>query len=86
MAWGIEQMAVRLSCSLFLGCKTTKARLREDTLILEHPEVSLQISSPVGEFIKHLIGGFSGDRPLEIAGASFQLGRAELFHHQYSRS
>lgn len=62
----------------FSRLQTTKARVDEDTIVLENPEVSLQISSPVGEFIEHLIGGFSGNRVLEIASARFQLARAEL--------
>jgi len=62
----------------FSRLKTTEARLHEDVLVLENPEVSLQLSSPVGKFIEHLIDGFSGHRPVEIAGARFQLARAEL--------
>jgi CRISPR-associated endoribonuclease Cas6 len=62
----------------FSRLQTTKARREDDKLVLEHPEVSLQITSPVGEFIEHLIGGFSGNPELEIANAKFHLAHAEL--------
>ena len=63
----------------FSRIKTAKARRQEDNLVLEDPEVSLQISSPVGEFIEHLVGGFSGNPLIKIADAEFGFVGAELF-------
>lgn len=62
----------------FSRLQTTKAHLDGERLVLEHPDVQLLISSPVREFIEHLIAGFSGDRELEIANARFQLAHVEL--------
>jgi CRISPR-associated endoribonuclease Cas6 len=62
----------------FSRLQTTRARQHLDKLVLEHPEVLLQISSPVGQFIEKLIGGFSGNPIVEIAGNEFQFVRAEL--------
>ena len=62
----------------FSRLNTTKALAREDKLILEDPEISLQVSSPVGEFIEHLISGLSRQRGLQIAGINFEMVRAEL--------
>lgn len=62
----------------FSRLQTTRAHLEGDRLVLEHPEVQLQISSPVGEFIEHLVTGFSGGHEIEIAKARFQLAHVEL--------
>ncbi|HLE62642.1 MAG TPA: CRISPR-associated endoribonuclease Cas6 [Pyrinomonadaceae bacterium] len=60
----------------FSRIQTKQARLAGETLVLEHPEVELQISSPVIPFIEHLLNGFSKQSNLMIAGASFELGSA----------
>jgi CRISPR-associated endoribonuclease Cas6 len=62
----------------FSRLQTTKARQHDDKLLLEHPEIFLQVSSPVAEFIEHLIGGISRARIWDIAGGKFQFVRAEL--------
>src|SRR6266446_3677700 len=43
----------------FSRIRTMNARVVEDSLLLDSPEIELQISSPVAEFIKHLVSGLS---------------------------
>ncbi|MGZ5483881.1 MAG: CRISPR-associated endoribonuclease Cas6 [Pyrinomonadaceae bacterium] len=62
----------------FSRLQTTKAHRQDDKLLLEHPEIFLQVSSPVAAFIEHLIGGISMGRIWNIAGSKFQFIRAEL--------
>lgn len=62
----------------FSRLQTTKARQHGDKLLLEHPEIFLQVSSPVAAFIEHLIGGISMARIWDFAGGKFQFVRAEL--------
>jgi len=50
----------------------------DDRLLLEHPEIFLQVSSPVAAVIEHLIGGISMARIWDFAGGKFQFVRAEL--------
>lgn len=46
-------------------------------LLLSDPTVSLQISSPVAEFIEHFVTGLFQSESFEIAGARFSLTQAE---------
>lgn len=62
----------------FSRLQTTKARQHDDKLLLEHPEIFLQVGSPVAAFIEHLIGGISMARIWDFAGSKFQFVRAEL--------
>lgn len=62
----------------FSRIRTIKARLVEESLLLEDPEIELQISSPVPEFIQHLVSGLSKHDTLQIAKGSFRLTHAEL--------
>jgi CRISPR-associated endoribonuclease Cas6 len=48
-----------------------------DRLLLESPEVSLQVSSPVGEFIEHFVSGLFQSERFHIAGSEFTLAEAE---------
>jgi CRISPR-associated endoribonuclease Cas6 len=48
-----------------------------DRLRLESPEVSLQVSSPVTEFVEHFVSGLFQSKSISIAGAEFTLDRAE---------
>ena len=62
----------------FSRLQATRARQHDDKLLLEHPEIFLQVSSPVAAFIEHLIGGISLARIWDFEGAKFQFVRAEL--------
>lgn len=62
----------------FSRIRTTNARVVEESLLLDSPEIELQISSPVAEFIKHLVSGLSKHDTFRIAIGSFRLAHAEL--------
>lgn len=62
----------------FSRIQTVNARVAEDSLLLDSPEIELQISSPVAEFIKHLVSGLSKHETFRIATGSFRLAHAEL--------
>jgi len=62
----------------FSRIRTLDARVVNDTLLLESPEIELQISSPVAEFIKHLVSGLSKHETFRIATGSFRIAHAEL--------
>jgi CRISPR-associated endoribonuclease Cas6 len=62
----------------FSRLQTTRARQRDDKLLLEHSEIFLPVSSPVAAFIEHLIGGISMARIWDFAGGKFQFVSAEL--------
>lgn len=61
----------------FSRLNTNRARITGDQLLLEDPVISLQISSPVGDFIEHLVGGLFQTEAFAIAGAHFKLEEAE---------
>jgi CRISPR-associated endoribonuclease Cas6 len=54
-----------------------RSRTAGDQLLLEDPTVSLQISSPVGDFIEHFVTGLFQSETFNIAGAHFKLEQAE---------
>jgi CRISPR-associated endoribonuclease Cas6 len=54
-----------------------RGRVVRDRLMLESPEVTLQVSSPVGDFIEHFVSGLFQSERFHIAGAAFTLGEAE---------
>ncbi|HWP43460.1 MAG TPA: CRISPR-associated endoribonuclease Cas6 [Blastocatellia bacterium] len=54
-----------------------RSRVAGDRLVLESPMVTLQISSPVGEFIEHFVSGLFQSEVFNIAGAEFALRQAE---------
>jgi CRISPR-associated endoribonuclease Cas6 len=53
------------------------SRVKEDRLLLEDPAITLQISSPVAEFIEHFVTGLFQAESFNIAGARFTLQQAE---------
>ena len=55
-----------------------KADRKGDNLILEDPNIELQVSSPVPEFIEYLVAGLSQQESLQIANGRFHLSRTEL--------
>lgn len=54
-----------------------RSHVRGDLLVLEDPTVSLQISSPVAEFVEHFVTGLFQSEIFNIAGARFTLLQAE---------
>lgn len=62
----------------FSRLETTNAVAQANRLTLQDPNVTLQISSPMAEFMQHLINGFSREPVLHIAGAAFDLIHTEL--------
>jgi len=62
----------------FSRIRTMDARVVGENLLLDSPEIELQISSPVAEFIQHLVDGLSKHQTFRIATGSFQVAHAEL--------
>jgi CRISPR-associated endoribonuclease Cas6 len=56
---------------------THRHRLVGDRLLLESPVVSLQVSSPVADFVEHFVSGLFQCEAFNIAGAEFTLAEAE---------
>lgn len=54
-----------------------RSRVKEDRLLLEDPLITLQISSPVADFIEHFVAGLFQTESFNIAGARFTLQQAE---------
>lgn len=54
-----------------------RSRIAKDRIILEDPQVSVQISSPVQDFIEHLVEGLFKCERFHISGADFSLQQAE---------
>jgi CRISPR-associated endoribonuclease Cas6 len=54
-----------------------RSRVVGDRLLLESPEVSLLVSSPVGDFVEHFVSGLFQSERFNIAGSEFTLRQAE---------
>jgi len=52
-------------------------RVVGDRMVLESPEVTLQVSSPVGEFIEHFVSGLFQSERFHITGSEFTLAEVE---------
>lgn len=61
----------------FSRVSARRSRTVGDRMILEDPAISLQISSPVTDFIEHFVAGLFQSETFTIAGASFRLQQAE---------
>jgi len=70
---GYESDGRRFKLFTFSRLKTKGARLAQEHLVLEDPEIELLISSPVGEFIEHLVNGFSSSDGVIIGDGRFQI-------------
>ncbi len=57
---------------------THKAFRKGDNLVLEDPNIELQVGSPVNEFIEHLVAGLSRLESWQIANGRFRLAHTEL--------
>jgi len=61
----------------FSRLATERARVTGDQMLLEEPTVSLQVSSPVKDFVEHFVAGLFQSETFAIAGAHFNLEQAE---------
>lgn len=62
----------------FSRLATRRAAAAGERLLLTDPTVSLQVGSPVTEFIEHLVAGLSRGSVLRLAGTPFRLESTEL--------
>ena len=67
----------RFKLFTFSRLTTRRSRVQENRLRLEDPTITLQISSPVAEFIEHFVAGLFQSESFNIAGARFTLQQAE---------
>lgn len=61
----------------FSRLNARRSRVKENQLLLEDPTITLKISSPVAEFIKHFVTGLFQRESFHITGARFTLQQAE---------
>jgi CRISPR-associated endoribonuclease Cas6 len=74
---GFEADRRRFKLFTFSRLFAKRSRVIGDQLMLESPEVSLQVSSPVGDFIEHFVSGLFQSEQFNIAGSEFTLAEAE---------
>jgi len=74
---GFEADRRRFKLFTFSRLFARRSRVVGDRLILESPEVTLLISSPVGDFIEHFVTGLFQSERFNIAGCEFGLAEAE---------
>ena len=67
----------RFKLFTFSRLNVRRSRVKENRLLLEDPNVTLQISSPVAEFVEHFVAGLFQADSFNIAGALFTLRQAE---------
>lgn len=67
----------RFKLFTFSRLTTRRSRVKEDRLLLEDQTVTLQVSSPVAEFVEHFVTGLFQSETFNIAGARFTLQQAE---------
>jgi len=61
----------------FSRLNVRRSRVKENQLLLEDPTITLQISSPLAEFIEHFVTGLFQSESFNIAGSRFTLQQAE---------
>jgi CRISPR-associated endoribonuclease Cas6 len=74
---GFQTDGRRFKLFTFSRLAPRRSRLAGDRLLLEDPAVSMQISSPVSEFVEHFVSGLFQRETFQIAGAHFTLQQAE---------
>jgi CRISPR-associated endoribonuclease Cas6 len=74
---GYEADRRRFKLFTFSRLFARRSRVIGDRLMLESPEVTLQVSSAVGDFIGHFVSGLFQSEGLDIAGSEFTLAEAE---------
>jgi CRISPR-associated endoribonuclease Cas6 len=74
---GFEADRRRFKLFTFSRLFASRSRRVDDRLLLESPEVTLLVSSPVADFIEHFVSGLFQSEQFHIAGAEFTLAQAE---------
>ncbi len=74
---GFNAEGRRFKLFTFSRLSPRRSRVAGDQLALEDPAVSLQIGSPVAEFVEHFVTGLFQSETFVIAGAHFSLQQAE---------
>ena len=74
---GFEADRRRFKLFTFSRLFARRSRVIGNRMMLESPEVSLQVSSPVGDFIEHFVSGLFQSEQFNIAGCEFALAEAE---------
>jgi CRISPR-associated endoribonuclease Cas6 len=74
---GFKADGRRFKLFTFSRLMPRRSRLTGDRLLLEDPIISVQISSPVSEFVEHFVTGLFQCETFNIAGAQFTLQQAE---------
>jgi CRISPR-associated endoribonuclease Cas6 len=77
---GFETDGRRFKLFTFSRLAPRRSRLAGGCLLLEDPALSMQISSPVSEFVEHFVSGLFRRKDFNIAGASFTLHQAETLN------
>jgi CRISPR-associated endoribonuclease Cas6 len=67
----------RFKLFTFSRLATRRSRVKGDRLLLEDPFITLEISSPIAEFVEHFVTGLFQAESFNIAGARFDLQQAE---------
>src|SRR2546421_198581 len=67
----------RFKLFTFSRLTTRRSRIKGNQLLLEDPTVTLQISSPVAEFVENFVTGLFQSDSFNIAGARFTLQQAK---------
>ena len=73
--FGVEQRKFKLFT--FSRLQAQRSRVVKDRLLLEDPHISVQISSPVADFIEHFVTGLFRCETFQLAGVVFKLESAE---------
>lgn len=74
---GYSASGRRFKLFTFSRLNVRRSQIKENRLLLEDPTVTLQISSPVTEFVEHFVTGLFQSGSFNIAGALFTLRQAE---------
>lgn len=74
---GYDSNGRRFKLFTFSRLKIRRPRLSDEQLVLEHPEIELQIGSPVAEVIQHLADGFARNKRVLIGNAVFRTKSSE---------
>ncbi|MGH9958175.1 MAG: CRISPR-associated endoribonuclease Cas6 [Pyrinomonadaceae bacterium] len=75
---GYESAGKTFRLFTFSRLQTVKAQREGEALILENPEVSFQVSSPLEQFTEHLVTGLHRRQDALIGVSSFRFKGAEL--------
>jgi CRISPR-associated endoribonuclease Cas6 len=74
---GFDANGRKFKLFTFSRIEARHGHIIKDELFLDDPEISLQVSSPVGEFVEHFVAGLFQSEGFKIADAHFSLKQAE---------